>query len=164
MQLNEWGVASPHVELRRLEPLVGEWTITTRTEPSVIGPSAEVKSRERFYWLEGGYFLVQTYDTRFGDEPPQRGINYWYYEPEDDTFNVIFFSNNGNYTEEGNRYRGSVQGDRLVMVGPARFEVKLDSSGAVAKTDDGEISINWWLRDEMGEFQFWMRSILRPDR
>lgn len=161
-QLNEWGVAPPHPELKRLEPLVGNWAISTRTEPSILGPSVELRSREGFYWLEGGYFLVQTYDTEFGDEPPQRGINYWYYDPDNDTFNVIFFSNNGGFTEEGNRYRGRVEGDRLVMVGPARFELMLDSSGVVAKTDEGGISIDWWLRDEAGEFQPWMCSILRP--
>ena len=161
-QLNEWGVAPPHAELRRLEPLVGNWVLNSRTEPSILGPSVGIQSHETFYWLEGGYFLVQTYDTAFGEEPPQRGINYWYYDPEDDSFNVIFFSNNGNFTEEGNRYRGGIEGDRLVMVGPARFELTLDASGAVAMTSDGGIAIDWWLRDEAGDFQPWMRSILRP--
>jgi hypothetical protein len=160
-RLNAWGMPAPPSELERLNPLVGDWKFSSRTEPSILGPSVEMKSREQFYWLEGRYFLVQTYDTQFGDEPPQRGINYWYYDPGDGTFNVIFFSNNGNFTEEGNRYRGAIEGDRLVMVGPARFELALDSSGTVATTDGGGIAIDWWLRDGAGEFQPWMNSVLR---
>jgi hypothetical protein len=31
-----------------------------------------------FYWLDGDYFLVQTYETVFGEEPAQTGINYWF--------------------------------------------------------------------------------------
>jgi hypothetical protein len=37
-----------------------------------------VTSAEAFHWPEGGYFLVQTYETTFGDAPAQKGINYWY--------------------------------------------------------------------------------------
>jgi hypothetical protein len=35
-----------------------------------------VVSRERFEWLDGGYFLVSTYETVFGDAPAQTGVNY----------------------------------------------------------------------------------------
>ncbi len=35
-----------------------------------------VTSTEAFSWLDGGYFLVSTFETVFGDEPAQRGVNY----------------------------------------------------------------------------------------
>jgi hypothetical protein len=103
---NPFGAPLPSPELRRLEPLLGKWQTTARTQASVFGPAVPVTSIEEFYWLEGGYFLVQTYETAFGDEPAQKGINYWFYDADVRKFRIIFFSNNGPFTEEGNRYEG----------------------------------------------------------
>jgi hypothetical protein len=56
----------PDPELRRLEPLLGTWQAEDRTLDSVLGPGVPVASAESFQWLEGGYFMVQTYETSFG--------------------------------------------------------------------------------------------------
>ena len=64
----------PDPELKRLEPLLGTWATEERTRDSVLGPGVAVTSAETFYWLDGGYFLVQTYETVFGDEPAQKGV------------------------------------------------------------------------------------------
>jgi Protein of unknown function (DUF1579) len=161
---NPFGAPLPSPELRRLEPLVGRWQTTARTEAGVFGPSVPVTSLEEFYWLEGGYFLVQTYETAFGDEPAQKGINYWFYDAADSKFRIIFFSNNGPFTEEGNRYEGEVVDGTLRFTGPARFQYDLDASGQVRKEDDGSVLIRWWLRDEAGQFQPWMVNLFRPMR
>jgi hypothetical protein len=71
-----FGIEPPHPELERLQPLVGGWKVEDHTRDSVLGPGVPVTSTERFGWLEGGYFLVQTYDTVFGDEPAQKGVSY----------------------------------------------------------------------------------------
>jgi hypothetical protein len=68
----------PSSELERLTPLLGRWQTQAQTEDSILGPGVTVTSLEEFYWLDGGYFLVQTYETIFGNESPQRGINYWF--------------------------------------------------------------------------------------
>ena len=115
-----------------------------------------VTHTETFHWLEGGYFLVQEYESVFGDEPTQTGVNFWRYDADDGKFRIIFFSNNGPFTEEGNRYEGKVTGDRLTFVGPARFEYALDADGAIEVNADGTISVAWWLRDENGRWQPWM--------
>ena len=146
----------PDPELRRLEPLIGTWTASDRTEDTVYGPGVPVTNTETFRWLEGGYFLVQEYETVFGDEPAQKGINYWWYDSGDHRFRIIFFSNNGPFTEEGNRYQGKVSGDRLTLVGPARFEYRLDDDGAIATNADGSVSVEWWVRDGDGAWQPWM--------
>ena len=65
-------VPPPHPELKRLEPLIGSRRAEKETEPSVLGPCVTVTSKESFEWLDGGYFLVSTYETKFGDEPPPR--------------------------------------------------------------------------------------------
>ena len=93
-------VPPPHPELRRLEPLIGSWQAEEETEPSVLGPVVPVTSRESFQWLDGGYFLVSTYET------------------------------NGAFSEEGNQYFGRLEDDGLVFEGPARFRYELDDEGA----------------------------------
>ena len=147
-----FGVPPPDPELRRLEPLIGTWTAADRTEDTYIGPGVPVRNRESFRWLEGGYFLVQEYETVFGDDPAQKGVNYWWYDTEAERFRIIFFSNNGPFTEEGNRYQGKVDDGTLTFVGPARFQYELDENGNVKPNPDGTISVAWWLRDEMGEW------------
>lgn len=146
----------PDLELRRLEPLIGTWTASDRTRDTVVGPGVPVTNTETFRWLEGGYFLVQEYETVFGDEPAQKGINYWWYDSGDHRFRIIFFSNNGSFTEEGNRYEGKLSGDHLTFVGPARFEYRLDDRGLIGANADGTVSVAWWIRDDSGEWQSWM--------
>jgi Protein of unknown function (DUF1579) len=151
-------VPPPDPELRRLEPLVGTWRAKEQTESTILGPGVTVLNEESFYWLDGGYFLVSTYHTVFGDEPAQTGVNYWGYDSDAGKFQIIFFSNNGPFTEEGNRYEGEVSGGTLTFEGPARFQYELDDDGKVKLNADGSLSIAWWLRDEQGEWQPWMRN------
>jgi Protein of unknown function (DUF1579) len=144
-----------------LEPLVGTWRTEGHTQQSVFGPGVPVTSTETFRWLDGGYFLVQEYETTFGDEPAQRGVNYWSYDSATGRFLIIFFSNNGPFTEEGNRYQGNVADSRLTFVGPARFQYELDAEGEIKMNADGTSSVAWWLRDEKGEWQAWMDLTFR---
>jgi Protein of unknown function (DUF1579) len=151
-------IAPPDEELKRLQPLMGTWTTREHTRDSVLGPGVPATSTETFRWLEGGYFLVQTYDTAFGDEPAQKGVNYWYYDAAARKFRIIFFSNNGNFTENGNRYEGEVAEGRLTFQGPARFQYELDNDGSIKLNTDGTVTVTWWLRGENGEWQPWMRN------
>jgi hypothetical protein len=148
----------PHPELQRLAPLVGTWRTEERTRPSVLGPGVPVTSTESFHWLDGGYFLVSTYETAFGAEPVQKGVNYWGYDAAAERFGIVFFSNNGPYTEAGNRYAGRVTDGRLTFVGPARFEYALDAGGGIRLDPDGSLAVTWWLRDERGDWAPWMQN------
>jgi Protein of unknown function (DUF1579) len=147
----------PDPELQRLEPLLGTWRAQDHTQ-SVLGPGVPVASIESFRWLDGGYFLVSTYETVFGDEPAQKGVNYWGYDSDAKRFRIIFFSNNGPFSEEGNRYQGEVAERRLTFEGPARFQYGLDQEGRIKVNPDGTLSVAWWLRDESGEWRPWMNN------
>ena len=105
-------VPPPDPELQRLQPLLGTWTSDDHTHDSILGPEVPATSVESFHWLEGGYFLVHTYETVFGVEPAQTGVNYWFYDSDAKKFRIIFFSNNGPFTEHGNRYQGEVADGR----------------------------------------------------
>jgi Protein of unknown function (DUF1579) len=155
---NVWGAPLPDRELKRLEPLLGTWRADGHTRDTILGPGVPVASTEEFSWLEGGYFLVQTYETIFGDAPAQKGMNYWGYDSEAQRFRIIFFSNNGPFTEEGNRYQGEVAGRTLTFEGPARFQYELDDDGKVKLNPDGTVTVRWWLRDESGHWQVWMTN------
>lgn len=151
----------PSPELRRLDPLVGEWAVEGYARESPAGPAAPVSSRETFEWLAGGYFLVHRYDTKFGDEPRQKGVMYWGYDAEGRRFLLHFFSNNGPFTPAGNVYEGRVHGSSLVCTGPARFTIALDETGRIRLGDDGVIETDWDLRDDEGKWRPWMRDTYR---
>jgi hypothetical protein len=157
-------VPPPDPELQRLAPLLGTWESEDHTDDSILGPGVPVTSVETYDWLEGGYFLVHTYETAFGDEPAQKGVNYWGYDTDAKKFRIIFFSNNGPFTEQGNRYQGEVTADRLTLEGPARFQYALDDAGRIKVNADGTISVSWWLRDEDGNWQPWMHNTFRKLR
>jgi predicted enzyme related to lactoylglutathione lyase len=148
----------PHPELKRVEPLLGTWRTERHTQESVMGPGVPVRSIETFYWLDGGYFLVSTYETTFGREPTQTGVNYWSYDEDARRFRIIFFSNNGPFREDGNRYEGVVADGRLTFEGPARFQYELADDGAIAVNPNGTLSVAWWLRDENGNWAPWMHN------
>ena len=148
----------PDPELKRLEPLLGSWTTGEHTQDSVLGPGVSVTSNERFYWLDGGYFLVSTYETMFGNDPAQKGIMYWGYDSATGKFRTLFFSNNGPFTEEGSRYEGQVADGKLIFIGPARFEYALNDDGKIKTNRDGTVSVVWWLRDEDAKWKPWMSN------
>jgi Protein of unknown function (DUF1579) len=152
-------IPPPDPELQRLAPLLGTWKSEDHTYETMLGPGVPVTSVETYEWLDGGYFLVHTYETTFGDEPAQKGVNYWGYDSDANKFRIIFFSNNGPFTEQGNRYQGEVMPERrLTFEGPARFEYALDDAGRIEVNADGTISVAWWLRDEHGNWQPWMAN------
>ena len=76
-------------------------------------------------------------------------------------FRIIFFSNNGPFTDEGNRYEGKVDGDKLTFEGPARYQYDLDDEGRIRANADGTISVAWWLRDDTGVWRPWMNNTFR---
>ena len=157
-------VPPPSPELGRLEPLVGTWRCEGHTQDSVLGPGVPVRSTETFYWLDGGHYLVSTYETTFGGESMQTGVNYWSYDADAKRFRIIFFSNNGPFSEDGNRYEGVVSECRLTFEGPARFEYPLADDGAIAVNAGGSISVAWWLRTEGGDWAPWMHNTFKRIR
>ena len=122
----------PDPELRRLDPLLGTWKSEEQTQDSLLGPGVRVSNTETFH--------------------------YWGYDSEAGRFRIIFFSNNGPFTEDGNRYEGEVGDGTLTFEGPARFQYELDGEGRVKVNPDGTISVAWWLRGENGGWEPWMQN------
>ena len=148
----------PDPELKCLEPLIGTWKTTDRTQDSILGPGVTVESSETYDWLDGGYFLVSTWITVFGADPPQKGIMYWGYHAATRTFRTYFFDNQGPFNDAGNRYESVVVDGTLTFTGPARFLYELDADGKIRVNPDGTISVAWWLRDSEGDWRPWMHN------
>jgi hypothetical protein len=102
--------------------------------------------------------LVQDYETTFGDEPTQTGVNYWFHDAEADRFRIIFFSNNGPFSEEATATKVVWRTASSHSWGRRGSNTKLGADGAVGVNPDGTISIRWWIRDEDGEWQPWMAN------
>jgi hypothetical protein len=83
---------------------------------------------------------------------------YWGYDASTNRFHNRFFSNNGPYEPAGNEYIGEVTGDELTFVGPARFQYHLGKDGRIRSNADGSIGVTWWLRDDHGNWQPWMKN------
>ncbi|HYV01510.1 MAG TPA: hypothetical protein VEM93_04120 [Actinomycetota bacterium] len=90
--------------------------------------------------------------------PTQEGVVYWFYDSDRNRLRIIFLSNNGPYSKAGSEYAGGVEGGKLTMVCPARFQYDLDEDGKIRTIPDGTISVTWWLRDENGSWKPWMNN------
>ncbi|MVN88673.1 hypothetical protein GO986_18205 [Deinococcus sp. HMF7620] len=79
---------SPHPALRQLLPLVGTWQIS--------GP--EVSGTVTYAWMEGGFFLIQTFDLHQGGGH-QKGVAYTGFDPDTQTLRSRLMGTDGsNYT------------------------------------------------------------------
>lgn len=56
--------------IRRLDPLVGEWTMGAVTQGRAVGGAA----RTTFQWTEGGAFLLQHADAELGPDTPREWV------------------------------------------------------------------------------------------
>lgn len=153
----------PSPELRRLEPFVGSWTSSHRSVEGPGGPPIRVELSESFRWLEGGYFLESRYEIRWGEATaPDHGVMYWYHDAARNCLATIYFNDQGTFDEVASRYTGELLDDGIVFTGPARFRVSLDDQGTVAVGDDGSITVEWWLLDDVNRWQPWRTVVYRP--
>jgi hypothetical protein len=80
----------PDPALRRLDPLVGEWTMTGNligsTEETIVGHAT-------FRWLEGGFFLVQDVEIDFAGMFHVKSHELIGYDPTTEAFTSQVYSN-----------------------------------------------------------------------
>jgi hypothetical protein len=79
--------------LRRLDVLVGEWSIEVSNMPFLSDPAAIVRGQNRFDWLEGGHFLVQRWNVEHPDFPD--GIAVVGYDDSTGNYSQHYFDSRG---------------------------------------------------------------------
>ena len=98
--------AHPHPDLRRLDALVGTWTMTGRDHTS----DAELSGTHKFEWLEGGFYLLQhTEGEHFGQKV--RGLEVIGYDYEREAVTSRYYDSGGN----GFEYTWEREGDTLTI-------------------------------------------------
>lgn len=152
----------PDPALRRLDFLVGTWSIEGETSPDFSGPPMRSTSTETFEWLHGGFFLVHRWDAVFGDpgEDPgrelpggavQKGIMFYGYDASTARYRTHFFDGNGPF-HDGSMYEGEVVDGNLRFTGPARF--------TLLENPDGTVTNDWELRGDDGEWRPWRHTTM----
>ena len=81
---------APDPALRRLEPLVGDWSMTG----NLVGSSEEnIVGRASFRWLAGGFFLQQDIEIDFAGQFQVKSHELIGYDPETGAFASHVYSN-----------------------------------------------------------------------
>jgi Protein of unknown function (DUF1579) len=123
----------PHPELKRLERLVGTWTM----EGNLVGSDEKnITGETTFSWLPGGFFLEQRVQIDFIGLQID-SLELIGYDPETDTFPSTVYSS---FSPEPLPYRWDVRGDTVtisVSYGP------LDSSFTGSWREDGTFEGGW---------------------
>ncbi|MBM2620142.1 DUF1579 family protein [Actinoplanes sp. LDG1-06] len=138
----------PDPKLRQLDYLVGTWKMSGVTEEGPMGPPAQMGGTETFEWLEGGFFLVHRWEG-YIDGPmgkmPDVGFEFFDYDPESGKFRSHYFSSFGPYHPEQSHYVGEFDGDKLVLVGPAKYVRELQADGTIKYDCDFPVGPDQWV-------------------
>lgn len=125
----------PDPALGQLDFLVGTWKLSGMTEEGPMGPPSQLSGTETFEWLEGGFFLVHRWTGAIDMGPagsmPDVGYEFFDYDPVTEKFRSHYFSSFGPYDEKQSHYEGHVDGERLELIGPARFVRVLTAEGTI---------------------------------
>ena len=80
---------TPDPALKRLDKLVGSWTIKGRTLDS---NEDNISGRTTFEWLPGGFFLLQRFEMNFAGFEIQ-SLELIGYDPSTEAFSSLVYSN-----------------------------------------------------------------------
>jgi hypothetical protein len=127
------GLPQPDPALRRLDRLVGRWSM----EGHLVGShETNIRGETTFRWLPGGFFLEQRVQIDFIGLQID-SLELIGYDPETDTFPSTVYSN---FSPEPLPYKWDVQGDSVtitVSYGP------LDATFTGSWREDGTFSGGW---------------------
>ena len=124
---------TPDPALRRLDRLVGRWTM----EGNLVGSDERnIKGETTFRWLPGGFFLEQRAHIDFMGLQID-ALELIGYDSETDTFPSTVFSG---FSPEPLPYRWDVQGDAVTI---AVSYGELDATFTGSWREDGTFSGGW---------------------
>jgi Protein of unknown function (DUF1579) len=124
---------TPDPALRRLDRLVGRWTM----EGNLVGSDERnIKGETTFRWLPGGFFLEQRAQIDFMGLQID-ALELIGYDPETDTFPSTVFSG---FSPDPLPYRWDVQGDAVTI---AVSYGELNATFTGSWREDGTFSGGW---------------------
>jgi hypothetical protein len=123
----------PHAALRRLDRLVGRWSM----EGNLVGSDEKnIRGETSFRWLPGGFFLEQRARIDFAGQQID-ALELIGYDPETDTFPSTAYSG---FSPDPLPYRWDVRGDSVTIT--VSYGA-LDATFTGSWREDGTFSGGW---------------------
>jgi hypothetical protein len=121
---------TPDPALKRLDKLVGSWTMKGRTLDS---EDDNISGRTAFEWLPGGFFLLQRFEMNFAGFEIQ-SLELIGYDPETKAFSSLVYSNLAPFALP---YQWDLQDDVL------RISTEASKCEGTFSEDDNTFSGGW---------------------
>ena len=97
----------PYPELKRLDPLVGEWSLEGEAKATPIGRAGKYTSTQTVNWILGGFFLHWDFGLK-GPDGEIKGIEIDSYDPVRKVFRAQWWNDDGSITTGTYTPRGNV--------------------------------------------------------
>ena len=97
----------PGPEQKRLDMLVGSWTLEGDVKASPMGPGGKVTESEKCEWMEGGFYLVCHLEYQSASIGNGSGLSLMGYSTDDKAYTYHEFNSWGEATDS----KGSLDGD-----------------------------------------------------
>ena len=98
---------APSPELKKLDYLVGTWTVEGDIKPGPMGPGGKVTETEKCSWMDGKFFLVCALDFKSAAMGNGSETSYMGYKTDDKVFTYDAFNSWG----EAEHSTGNIDGD-----------------------------------------------------
>ena len=125
----------PGPEVKKLDAMVGAWTLEGDMKPSAMGPGGKVTETEKCDWMDGGFFLVCKVEFKSNTMGDGSGLSVLGYSTEDKTYTYREFNSWGEFTDakgslDGTTWTWSSDEKMGSMLMKGRFMMKFTSATA----------------------------------
>jgi hypothetical protein len=110
----------PSPEHKKLDTLVGSWTVEGDAKPTPMGPGGKMTEIEKCDWMDGDFFLVCHVDFKSVSMGSGSGMSVLGYSTEDKTYTYREYNSWGESMES----KGSVDGDTWVWTNDEKMDGK----------------------------------------
>jgi hypothetical protein len=115
----------PYPELKKLEPLIGEWASEGEEKATPLGPAGKSSSRSSVKWTLNGFNIEWQYSYTTGGNQKVEGREIDCYDPITKTYPARWFETDGSYTSGTYSPKGNVIGFQGTVTTPTRkFELR----------------------------------------
>ena len=97
----------PSPEHKKLDALVGSWTLEGDVKPNPMGPGGKISENETCEWMEGGFFVVCHVDFKSANSGSGTGLSVIGYSVRDKAYTYREFNSWGEFEDS----KGSLDGD-----------------------------------------------------
>ncbi len=98
----------PYPELKKLEPLIGEWVSEGEDKATPLGPAGKTSGKASVKWILDGFNMEWQYSYTTGGNQNVAGHETDCYDPLNKTYPGRWFENDGSYTSGAYTPNGNV--------------------------------------------------------